>query len=395
MRFQVKGLHPVRGVISLSLHAQSMEDASTQASNQGVKVVSIQRDWMDSFRREPRRSFNLLVFTQELKALLSAGLSIIEALGAIARKEETPYKRTVVERLIEQLREGKPLSQALRAIPQEFPPLYIALTSASERTGDLGTALSRFIAYRLQMDAVKKKVVASAIYPILLLGVGGLVILFLMSYVVPRFSRIYEDFGRDLPFMSKVLMQWGTLVSNHGLAMLFMVLAVSVLIGVSIRNEANWPNLVQRLLVHDALRQRLRYYEVSRFYRTLGLLQQGGIPIVPALTMASQLLSKDLSSALAHGINQIQAGSAFSDAMERQGLAPSVALDLLRVGEKTGNLGEQMIRIADFYDEDLSRWIEWFTRLFEPILMLLIGLFIAFVVVLLYLPIFELAGNLQ
>jgi general secretion pathway protein F len=395
MRFQIKGYHPAEGVVSLSLDAASLEEAHGLAGARGLNVISIQRDWMERLQRESSRHFDLLLFSQELHALLSAGLSIIETLGTIARKEPVSYKRTLVENLIRQLREGKPFSAALNAYPEEFPPLYLALTAASERTGDLGNALSRFIAYRIQMDTVRKKIVSSAIYPILLLGVGGLVILFLMGYVVPRFARIYEDFGRELPFMSKLLLQWGTLVGTHGLQLLAGFLGLGVLFAVFMKQHHGWQGLLRRLLANETLRQRFRLYEISRFYRTLGMLQQGGIPIVPASDMAGELLGSDLQRTLATGMEDIRAGTPFSAAMERQGLAPTVALDLLKVGEKTGDLGEKMIRIADFYDEDLSRWVEWFTRLFEPILMLLIGLFIAFIVVLLYLPIFDLAGNLQ
>src|SRR5439155_15439203 len=121
---------------------------------------------------------------------------------------------------------GKSFSAVLREIPLHFPPLYLALTAASEQTGDLGSSLARFIDYRSRMDAVKKRVVAAAIYPALLLGVGACVILFLMTYVVPRFSRVYEELGSDLPFMSRLLLQWGSMIENHGLQILVAVTAL-------------------------------------------------------------------------------------------------------------------------------------------------------------------------
>lgn len=394
MRFLIKGFQPDSGVVALAAEAASVDEARAQALARGVNVISIERHWRDRLTPESGRRFDLLQFSQELHSLLAAGLSIIEALGAIARKEAASPKRTLVEALIEQLREGKAFSDALRRFPEQFPPLYLALASASEQTGDLRHALTRFIAYRTQMDGIKKRVTAAAIYPALLVGVGGLVILFLMGYVVPRFARIYEDFGRELPFMSKLLLKWGTLVGSHGPLLLGMLLIAGIAITIFVRRQGS-GGLTRLLLSGQTLRRRLQVYEMSRFYRTTGMLQQGGIPIVMALGMAKPLLGPDMRDAVGRATYAIQGGTPFSRAMEEQGLAPPVALDLLKVGEKTGDLGDKMLRIADFYDEDLSRWVEWFTKLFEPLLMLVIGLFIAFVVVLLYLPIFDLAGNLQ
>ncbi|HEX5394150.1 MAG TPA: type II secretion system F family protein [Rhodocyclaceae bacterium] len=407
MQYAIKAYGTQRGLTAMTLEAATPDEARALVLAQGMDVISIEPQlsglgaierWlprMGKITLRRRKDFDLLLFSQELRSLLEAGLSLIESLGALARKEATGDKRTLIESLIRHLREGKPFSIALREFPEVFPPLYLALTSASEQTGNLAGALERFVSYRSQMDTVRKRIVSSAIYPALLIGVGSLVILFLMTYVVPRFSRIYEDFGRDLPFMSKLLLQWGSLIEAHGLQAL-AVIGVAALIGVPIfKKRLGWRGLLRRLLAIKALQSRVYLYAIARFYRTLGMLQQGGIPIVDALGLSRELLSEDRRSALDQVTEDIRSGIALSVALERQGLAPPVASDLLQVGEKTGDIGEKMLRIADFYDEDLSRWTEWFVRLFEPLLMLFIGLFIAFVVVLLYLPIFELAGSVQ
>lgn len=216
-----------------------------------------------------------------------------------------------------------------------------------------------------------------------------------MGYVVPRFSRIYGDFGRDIPLMSRLLIQWGSLVEAYGLQVLAGFAALIGGLWVLGRRHIDRQRLMERLLTSKALRARFHRYELARFYRTLGMLQQGGIPIVTALSMAAGLLGQRGGNALDQAVRDIRSGSALSEALRRHDLAPAVAYDLLCVGEKAGDIGEKMIRIADFLDEDLSRWLDWFSRLFEPLLMLGIGLFIAFVVVLLYLPVFELAGNIQ
>lgn len=404
MQYAIKAYGGQRGLTSLTLEAATPDDARAQVVAQGLDIISIEaesggagglRRWLPQLSLRRRKGFDLLLFSGELGALLEAGLSLIESLGALARKETDDNKRLLIESLARHLREGKPFSVALREFPDVFPPLYLALVSASEQTGNLSQALERFVSYRSQMDAVRKRVVSSLIYPSLLIGVGSLVILFLMTYVVPRFSRIYEDFGRDLPFMSKLLLQWGSLVESYGLQAL-LVIGVALVIGVPIfKKRLGWRGLLRKLLAIKALQSRVYLYAIARFYRTLGMLQQGGIPIVGALTLSRELLGEERQGALEQVAEDIRSGVALSESLERQGLAPPVASDLLKIGEKSGDIGEKMLRIADFYDEDLSRWTEWFVRLFEPLLMLFIGFFIAFVVVLLYLPIFELAGSVQ
>lgn len=399
MRFEIKAYRPAEGVVSLWAEAPNAEEAGNLIFRQGFEVIAIRtaERWNPLQRQEA--PLNLLNFTQELRSLLDAGLSLIESLSALARKEGGSSKRHLIEGLIRQLREGKAFSTALRESPDNFPPLYLALTAASEQTGDLSGALGRFIDYRQQMDALRKQAISAAIYPALLLAVGGLVIAFLMGYVVPRFSLVYEDFGGNLPFLSRLLLQWGRLIDAHAGAIL-LVLAGTIGMGIVFlrRRRLTWLDLLHRMLAWKAmapLRERIRIYALARFYRTTGLLLLGGISLVAALDMAGELLDQQMRDALKDALQQIRGGMPLSDTLQQKGLAPPVASDLLRIGEKAGDMGEKMIRIADFYDGETRRWADWFTRLFEPMLMLVIGLFIAFIIVLLYLPIFELTGSLQ
>ena len=395
MRFEIKALHPRDGIVLRTLDAPNEANARTRLSTDDLEVISIRPRWTYSVPSKRQASFDVLLFSHELRSLLDAGLSIVEALSALARKERIPERRAVIDALIRDLREGKPFSMAIDATSAIFPPLYVALISASERTGGLSEALRRFIVYRDQMDTVRDRVKAAAIYPALLVGVGGLVIVFLMAYVVPRFSRIYEDFGRDLPWMSKLLMQWGSLVQDHGAALVGGLLIFAVLGRWALRKPNTASRLWRTLTSSSTLRSHYQAFVLARFYRTLGMLVQSGISIVGSLDLARVLLDRERQTALDTAIVNIRAGASISVAMEANGLAPTIASDLLTVGEKSGDIGEKMIRIADFLDDETSRWIEWFVKLFEPLLMLGIGLFIALIVVLLYMPIFELAGSLQ
>jgi general secretion pathway protein F len=401
VRYQVTAYRRDEGVTTLLVDASSTDEATASTAAQGYEVVSLRElggGWKLLARREP--AFDLLLFSQELRSLLEAGLSLIESLGALSRKEAgTTARRRQIDGLIRQLRQGKSFSAALRQFPAVFPPLYLALVAASEQTGDLGGALGRFIEYRGRMDEVKKRLTSASIYPALLLGVGGLVILFLMTYVVPRFSKVYEDLGGELPLMSRLLLEWGSFISRYGLELLATVIVAIVAAVIVFRRRGwGWRSLLLGLLrlpFMRAVRARVDSYALARFYRTMGLLLQGGIPVVTAMGMARELLAEDMTAPLDRALEEVRSGVALSEAMERGRLAPAVASDLLRVGEKAGDMGEKMMRIADFHDEETARWVEWFSKLFEPLLMLTIGLFIAFIVVLLYMPIFELAGSVQ
>lgn len=395
MNYEVKALR-ADAVVALVLDAIDEGDAQAQARSQGYTVLAIKarRSWQAwTWRR--RAPFPLILFSQELLALLNAGLTVVEAIETLAEKEIRPEARKTLLQIITDLYEGRTLSHALQRFPADFPPLYVSTVRASERTGDLNEAMRRYIAYQTQVDLVRKKVVSASIYPLLLIAAGGLVTVFLMAYVVPRFSRIYEDIGTDLPLMSHLLLQWGLLIQTH--AWLILALFVSLLAGVVHVARQPGPRawVMRRLWDIPAVGVRMRIYQLARFYRTLGMLLSGGIPVVQALRMVADLLPPALRADLDRAALMISEGRSTSQAMEAHRLATPVALRLLRVGERTGRMAEMMERIADFHDEEMARWVDWFTRLFEPLLMALIGLMIGGIVVLMYLPIFELAGSLQ
>ena len=383
------------GLIALALDATNEIDAARQAEAQGYTVLAVSsRKGLARLSRGNAR-FPLVLFSHELLALLNAGLPLVEAVETLAEKEHRPEVKRVIEQVIGQLFEGKTLSQALEQFPNTFPALYVSTVRAAERTGDLSEALTRYITYQNQLDSVRKKLLSASIYPVLLLSVGGLVTLFLLGYVVPKFSRIFEDIGGDIPLLSKLLIQWGVFMEAHAAQMgIGALVVVGLVIYVARLPETRrWAG--RTLWAIPAIGERMRVYQLARFYRTVGMLLNGGIPVVAALDMVEGLLHPALRSLLRRAVNEIREGKPISQAMENHRLTTPVSLRMLRVGERTGHMGEMMDRIAGFYDEEMARWVDWFTRLFEPILMALIGVIIGGIVVLMYMPIFELAGSIQ
>ncbi|TAN80879.1 MAG: type II secretion system F family protein [Gallionella sp.] len=399
MRVNIKVYRDPGGVTELALDATDIPAACRQAETQGYRVITAKASdqWSLSARIFQGRSFQVPLFCQELLALLEAGMGLVESIAILAHKAKQPEARRILTDLHRLMGEGRTFSRALEAEPGAFPSLFVATMCASERTGNLVEALRRYLAYHRQLNAMKDKVVAASVYPTLLVVVGGLVVVFLMAYVVPRFSRVYEDVGEaHLPVMSRFLMHWGQVVGNHAWVLgllLILLLAGSIY---AFTRPALRAALERRLWRLPAIGEQIRVYQLARFTRTVAMLLKGGIPLVSALDMTDELLRQPaLKAGLDTAKRLIREGKPVSDTFGAQGLATEVGTRLLVVGERSGELGEVMERIAGFYDDEIARTVEWFSRLFEPALMLFIGLIIGGIVILMYLPIFELASSIQ
>lgn len=398
MNFIVQGLDNLGRFITYKVEASTIQEAERLGIDHGIQVLGVKtgsREWSVPFLKLGNDKFPLLLFNQELLTLLEAGLSVVVVLETLLEKETNANTRLVLKAIVTSLHEGRTLSSALEGQYAAFPALYVATIRSSERTGSLIESLRRYIAYQMQVDQMRKKIIAASIYPALLIFIGGLVVLFLLTYVIPKFSHIYADTGRELPFASWLLMRWGAMIESHGslIAGIFFGMLFFVAYTFSRASVRSW--LREMLWGLPVIGERMRIYQLSRFYRTLGMLSSAGIPLMAAMEQIGGLLDIRLQAKLAEARNHVREGRSVSYAMELSGLSTPVALRLLRVGEQTGQIGEMMNRIADFHEEELNRWIDWASRLFEPLLMTAIGIIIGGIVVLMYVPIFELAGSIQ
>ena len=225
--------------------------------------------------------------------------------------------------------------------------------------------------------------------------VGGAVTLFLLAFVVPKFAAIYADLGRDQPLSSRLLMEFGSLLNEHGVLIASFAIA-ALAVGVhAVFNRSLRERLMRSIARLPGIGERMRIVQLTRLYRTAGMLLRGGIPAVQALGMVGELLPANLRGGLAGALREIREGKPLSASLESHALTTPVAVRMLRVGERTGDMGGMMERIAAFHDEEIAHWVDRSTRLFEPLLMVVIGLVIGVIVMALYMPIFELAGSLQ
>jgi general secretion pathway protein F len=394
MQVQLRILGPDNKKKSVLFEAGSEADAIRLAVSRGVRVLAIENK-AQAGREKIRGKFPLLLFSQELLALLEAGLNLNEAAQTLLAKERQVLAQSVLQNVLSALQEGRSFSDALAQFPKHFPEVYIATVRASERTGDLPHALSRFINYQLQFDVVRKKLISASIYPAMLLVAGSFVMLFLLGYVVPKFSMVYESSGRELPLLSAILLRFGKLLHDHWLwfAMLFFAVACAALFTLS--QDVFRKRLFEKVLELPWLVGKVAEFRLARFYRSVGLLLASGIPLVKALVMVDGLLTPNQRIRLGRVRREVEEGQMLSSALHAHGLSTPVADSLLRVGENAGRLADMMERIARFQDDDFARWVDWFSRLLEPVLMAFIGIVIGLVVVLMYMPIFELAGGIQ
>jgi general secretion pathway protein F len=392
MRFALKAVDGAQQVVALELDAADETSARELARQKGFAVLVVRQRGL---ALRAGRPFPTTLFSLELLALLEAGLNIVEALQTLVEKESPGPHRRVLADLLDGLHRGESFSRSIARFPDAFPPLYIATLRSSEQTGNVREALSRYIAYREELDRVRKKVVAALLYPSILVAVGSLVFAFLLFYVVPRFARVYEGISTELPFFSWLLLAVGRWIEGNSvpLALCFVLAGIGAAYAAS---RADFRAALLRALWRvPSLGERMRVYQLARFYRTVGMLLRAGVPALRALQMVADLLPPALRTALARAAVLIQEGRPLSATLTTAGLATPVATRMLAVGEQSGQVGELMDRIARFYDDETGRYLEAFTRVFEPLLMAVLGLAVGGVVVLMYMPIFELAGSLK
>jgi len=341
------------------------------------------------------KNFPLQLFSQQLSVLLDAGITLLEALTTLREKEASEPVRTALDGVIAMVQQGQPLSAAFREQPQAFDELVCAIVAANERTGQLSAALAQHAKYLAWVDALRSRLIAACVYPVMLLSVGGAVILFLLLFVLPRFAGILDGLHSDLPWGSRVLINFGQTAGQQPWA----VLGGVALLGVA--GVGLWRNQMLRLRLQAALwtlpgiGPHLRVLALARLYRSLAMLLASGVPVLPSLRIVQDVVAAPWRPAVAAAAAQVERGERLSDALEAHNLATPVARRMVRVGERSGEVAAMLERAAAFHDEEAVRLIDLLTRAINPALMLIMGIVIGGIIVLMYLPIFQLVEQVQ
>lgn len=389
---------------SAEVTAFNEDDARRQATSQGMTVVEcglsksnghadlLPARWLR--RGSSTVTLDNVAFAQDLSTLLGAGVTIKESIYALSQKEPSSARRQVLAQLDRAVSEGLPFSGAMQRVGV-FPELLLATVSASEQTGDLAIGLQRYARHQQSLRTVRDRVIGASVYPLLLLFVGSLIIALLLGVVVPRFAVLIDMEGRQLPLLSLLLMDWGRFVGEHRTATLgffALFIASMILPIIKLRN----PNTRKRWLENIPGFSRLaREFQHLQMYRTTAILTSRGITIHRALEYSMELLSSSDQARLQSALAAMREGVDISSALSGSGLSDIVATSMLNVAERTGSLSEMLDRIADFYERSLQRNIDIVSRLIEPAMMIIFGILIGGIVILMYLPIFDLAASIS
>jgi len=370
------------------LRRQSIFVTKVDEAGEGVSLTSevkVARLW-----RRVRRQ-DVVVMTRQLATLVRSGMPIVQALTAISEQLEGHAMQRIVYGVRERVNAGEPLADALEQHPKLFNELYVNLVRAGEAAGALESILGRLADYMEALQKQRSKVLSSMIYPALMIVVGSGVLLFLMTFVVPRLTQVFEEMGQDLPVMTQILIAVsGFLGSWRFLVLIAVVIALAVVVRLNTRSGRG------RFLL-DRLRLRLpvagglaRKIAVSRFARTLGTLLAGGIPVLKALDIVQGVIGNAvIGQAIAEARERIGEGASMSDELRKSQEFPPIVVHMVAVGEASGSLEEMLLNVADTYDNEVEVATNSLIALLEPLMIVLMGLVVGFIVLSILLPIFE------
>jgi type IV pilus assembly protein PilC len=387
------------------IHQQVAEAASERElrdrlTEQGYLVYSVKpRSEISALTQGRRRKkINLekfLIFNQQFVTLIRAGLPILKALDLLATRLTDAKLGRYITGVREEVKNGALLSDAF-ARQGVFPPIYVTSVLAGERSGSLGEVLDRFITYQKLALSVRKKLLVSLLYPALLIFLVACLIVFLVTYVVPNFATLYSSMQAQLPAPTQILIAVGTTARSYVLIAFGALVLAIVLFRAWARTPSGGEHVDRALMKVPVLGDIWLKYQVAQFSRVLGTLLVGGIPLMQALQTASESLGTQvLRRVLQEASKLVREGQSLSQALRTTRIFPSLSIDMIEVGESTGALPAMLSSVAEFYEDDVATRTTAALSLIEPAIMIFMGIFVAFVLVSLYLPIFSLADSIQ
>ena len=375
--------------------AGSLEEARQKLVERGLYVYSVQSRGgrlASLLRQRGGRQIGgseFLILNQQFNTLIKAGLPILKSLDLLATRATAPRLRPVITQIRDRVREGKSLSEAV-AEAGVFSKVYSTAILAGEKSGNLPGVLDYYIAYQRVSTGVQKKILASLVYPALLISVAVIIVTYLVTGVIPKFALLYRDMNVELPAPTRLLI---ALTVDYRLVFLGVVASLAV----AAAGIFLWSGTEEGGTVFDRFKFRLPVigdtllkFQVAQFSRTLATLLTGGTPLVAGLqTSCDAITSKLLRSTVSHATQMVREGESLHGALGASGHVPELALDMIEVGESSGALSPMLNSVAEFYEEEVSLRLSTLVSLIEPILLIFMGLIVAFILISLYLPIFS------
>jgi len=335
----------------------------------------------------------LVLFSRQLSTLVSAGVPLVQGLTILGEQVETKLFKGIVQTIKDDIEAGQSITDALRKHPNAFEDLYVSMIKAGEVGGILDVILERLSAYLEAAENLKGKVKGAMMYPLVVSIIAGAVTLFLLMGVIPTFSKIFEGFRAELPFITQFLIDLSQLLRNFWYIILLTPVALIFFLKQYRKTEIGQRNLDSLLLKAPVFGVLLKKVAVAKFTRTLGTLIKSGVPILQALeTVAKTAGNKVIEIAILTARESVKEGERIAVQLRKANIFPPMVVQMVAIGEETGNLDTMLSKIADFYDQEVDIAVKTLTSMIEPIIIVVMGVVIGFIVVAMFLPMFELGS---
>jgi type IV pilus assembly protein PilC len=336
-----------------------------------------------------------LIFNQQFLTLIKAGLPILTSLDLLIKRQRDKFLLQRLENVRERVKGGELLSDAFAA-QQVFPKMYTTTLLAGEKSGSMEEVLGRYIAYQRMVQTFRKKLLASLVYPALLVSMVTLMLIFLITFVVPKFADLYNSLGAPLPAVTVFMLQFGLNAQKYGWLVLLVGVVLVVLLWQWKQSDKGAQRIDRFLLLLPLIGEIRLKYQVANFSRILATLLQGGLPLVPAMQTAGESMSsRQMLNGVTAAAERVKEGQSLAHSLETQNLFPDLAVEMLEVGESTGALPAMLASVAEFYEEDVQMALSAAMALIEPIILIFMAVFVGGILISLYWPIFNLAGSVH
>ena len=346
-------------------------------------------------KRGKLRQSTFLIFNQQFLTLIKAGLPILTALDLLIKRQRDKALLKLLENVRERVKGGELLSDAFAA-QQIFPKMYTTTLMAGEKSGSMEEVLGRYISYQRMVQTFRKKLAVSLVYPALLVSVVTVMLVFLITYVVPKFADLFNNLGAQLPAITVFMLAVGLNAQKYAWVVI-LVLAASFFLLWRWKQSDRGAESLDRFMLSLPLIGEIRLkYQVANFSRILATLLQGGLPLVPAMeTAAASVSSRQMLNGINSAAERVREGQGLAKSLETQKLFPDLAVEMIEVGESTGALPAMLGSVAEFYEEDVQTALGAAMALIEPLILIIMAVFVGGILISLYMPIFTLGANMH
>jgi type IV pilus assembly protein PilC len=381
---------------NLAVFAKNREEAKKFIEGKGYLPLKIKFDFFSIlkniriiFARKVAES-DFLLFNHEFVALIKAGTPILRALEILSERARTPLLKEILFHVREDIKKGKSPSEAFSPWQNYFSSIYIASLLAGERTGNLESTIRRFLVYQKALITVKRRIKYALAYPVLLFLFAIAVLIVLLSFIIPRFASFYADFEAQLPAITLFLIKLSKFFSRNIKFLLIFISFLIILFEWVIKKEKGKRVVHSFLLKIPFISDYIKKGSISIFSRTVGLLLEGGIPLVSALETAARAIpNKIISDKFSKVVRDVRSGESLSSSLEKTGIFPEISIEMIRVGESTASLPEMLSEVANYWDERIEEGLSATVSLIEPVVILFMGVLIAGMLLSVYLPLFR------